>query len=235
MATNVLYKYVVPERIDILLKRKIRFTQPCFFNDPFEFNPGVSAGDMPRFEEGIARERYAAYQKESCAFGVLSLTENWHSIPMWAHYSASHTGFAIGFDVESPFFKNAIEENALSRVTYRAERVDVTRGLPCQSHVSPNEIYRTKSTDWAYEKEWRWIESRSPFEYAEVAVSACGELLFLRPIPPKCIREIIMGFRASWVLEGSIRTLTSSPDYEHLDLYRVNLNESHYSLEHKAL
>ncbi len=235
MTSNVLYKYVAPERIDILLKWRVRFTQPCFLNDPFEFNPGMSDEDMAPFEKGIARERSADFQKESRIFGVLSLTEKWHSIPMWAHYAAAHTGFAIGFDVGSPLFEKAIGENVLRRVTYRPERVGVTRGLPGQSHVGPNEIYRTKSTDWAYEEEWRWIERRSPSEYAEVVAGANGELLFLRRIPPKCIREITLGFRASCALDGSIRALKSSPDYEHLEVYKVSLNESHYSLEREAL
>ena len=36
-----LYKYVPPERIDILANKQIRFTQPGLFNDPFESLPHV--------------------------------------------------------------------------------------------------------------------------------------------------------------------------------------------------
>lgn len=36
-----IYKYVRPERVDILEKEKIRFTQPTHFNDPFEMKPFV--------------------------------------------------------------------------------------------------------------------------------------------------------------------------------------------------
>ena len=32
----ILYKYLTPERIDILENLKIRFTQPKYFNDPFD-------------------------------------------------------------------------------------------------------------------------------------------------------------------------------------------------------
>lgn len=35
---STLYKYVTPERIDILNNLNIRFTQPSALNDPFEFN-----------------------------------------------------------------------------------------------------------------------------------------------------------------------------------------------------
>lgn len=39
----LLYKYLAPDRIDILQKRRIRFTPPGAFNDPFEFRPVLKA------------------------------------------------------------------------------------------------------------------------------------------------------------------------------------------------
>lgn len=36
-----LYKYLHPDRVDILASQKIRFTQPALFNDPFEMNPYI--------------------------------------------------------------------------------------------------------------------------------------------------------------------------------------------------
>jgi len=39
----ILYKYVTPDRIDILKKGLIRFTQPLCFNDPFEIFPSVES------------------------------------------------------------------------------------------------------------------------------------------------------------------------------------------------
>ena len=38
----ILYKYLTPERIDVLRNKCIRFTQPADFNDPFEFKPVIS-------------------------------------------------------------------------------------------------------------------------------------------------------------------------------------------------
>lgn len=37
----ILYKYLPPGRIDVLQNRRIRFTQPADFNDPFEFRPVI--------------------------------------------------------------------------------------------------------------------------------------------------------------------------------------------------
>lgn len=38
-----LFKYLAPERLDVLKNRTIRFSQPAAFNDPFEFKPLVSS------------------------------------------------------------------------------------------------------------------------------------------------------------------------------------------------
>jgi hypothetical protein len=37
----ILCKYLQPARLDVLKYRKIRFTQPGDFNDPFEFRPRI--------------------------------------------------------------------------------------------------------------------------------------------------------------------------------------------------
>lgn len=39
----ILYKYVTPDRVDILENKKIRFTQPGSLNDPFETSPVINA------------------------------------------------------------------------------------------------------------------------------------------------------------------------------------------------
>ncbi len=41
----VLYKYLPPERLDVLTQRQIRFTQPAAFNDPFEAKPYLAEFD----------------------------------------------------------------------------------------------------------------------------------------------------------------------------------------------
>jgi hypothetical protein len=38
-----LYKYLIPARLDVLERRRIRFTQPAAFNDPFEFKPYIES------------------------------------------------------------------------------------------------------------------------------------------------------------------------------------------------
>lgn len=49
IADMILYKYLQPERLDVIRDRKIRFTQPGDFNDPFEFRPCIATA----MEEGF--------------------------------------------------------------------------------------------------------------------------------------------------------------------------------------
>jgi len=53
---RLLYKYLDPERIDVLSSSHIRFTQPADFNDPFEFRPVISSA-ISKEEMDAAIER----------------------------------------------------------------------------------------------------------------------------------------------------------------------------------
>lgn len=55
LRTRVLYKYLNPARIDVLQNLKVRFTQPCELNDPFESALLVEAGCYASWEEQAAR------------------------------------------------------------------------------------------------------------------------------------------------------------------------------------
>lgn len=182
----------------MLREKKIRFTQPCFLNDPFEFTPGMP-NVYGHHQTWVGNRRATTFGEKARQCGVLSLPQKNNSIPMWAHYAASHAGFAIGFDTGSSFLRKAIEDRKLHPVRYLPERVSLT-GLE-----NPDAILVTKSTEWHYEEEWRWIECCSPDEYDEVRSAPNGEVLYLRSIPPQCIQEVVLGYRIEPCLAELIR------------------------------
>lgn len=53
---TVLYKYFSPGRINVLENLKIRFTQPCQLNDPFESAPLVKTNAYEVWEEEMLRD-----------------------------------------------------------------------------------------------------------------------------------------------------------------------------------
>jgi hypothetical protein len=65
-----MYKYVFPERVDILENNRIRFTQPEYFNDPFDM--------YLSFKKLIAKEDFDEKIKPENAYEqiITSFNEN---------------------------------------------------------------------------------------------------------------------------------------------------------------
>jgi hypothetical protein len=59
----VLYKYLTPARIDVLEHRRIRFTQPAAFNDPFEFRPYIESAASQEYIRDFLEQNFDAMLK----------------------------------------------------------------------------------------------------------------------------------------------------------------------------
>lgn len=96
----ILYKYYgFSAGLSALKSSQLGFREPESFNDPFELSfldnaqgPGVKLTDL---------ENKLNELKKSVA--ILSLTRSPCNPLMWAHYGEHHTGFVIGYDVDTPF------------------------------------------------------------------------------------------------------------------------------------
>lgn len=103
----LLYKYApFASRKKILETNTIGFSQPEFFNDPFDL-PAYPVGEPVEPIGETARKAYAesmprfiemnrAWAETS---GILSLTRTPTNSLMWAHYAQSHEGLVLGIDV----------------------------------------------------------------------------------------------------------------------------------------
>lgn len=101
-------------------------------------------------------------------FAFCSLSEEWDNILMWSHYASSHTGFVIGFEIET-------NDHHVQKVNYANtlsafDILSIAKIL--QQDYSPlnlNEIiqdFSIKSTQWSYEKEWRiWRDGPTYYHY----------------------------------------------------------------------
>lgn len=107
--------------------------------------------------------------------GIFSLSEDATNPTMWAHYGANGKGLVIGF-MTLPGSKLFSWSNVL-RVEYSDKPVGITNGefwTNIRSHLengvatikaalnfedrTVRRVIATKSTQWSYEKEWRYIE-----------------------------------------------------------------------------
>lgn len=103
---------------------------------------------------------------------LISFSESCTNQLLWAHYADSHRGICIGFaTAATPELRSA------RAVTYTST-LPVWRGD--DKDIAPV-IYGTKSTDWAYEREWRIAAEDTPF----------------LPIPHGAIQTVILGARIS--------------------------------------
>jgi hypothetical protein len=68
-----LYKYLTPARLDVLERRRIRFTQPAAFNDPFEFKPYIeSAASQEHLSEYLEQNFDEILRRELKEYPILS-------------------------------------------------------------------------------------------------------------------------------------------------------------------
>ncbi|MFD2232493.1 DUF2971 domain-containing protein [Phaeospirillum tilakii] len=120
--------------------------------------------------------------------GVLSLTERFDSLPMWAHYGAQAKGYVVQFEGLDREFQNdpTGSLNVLKPVNYVEDIVGMTHD-PC----TQDNLFFCKFRDWSYEREWRVVS----------ALSACllseDGKIHLRSIHPSTVTGVICGWNVT--------------------------------------
>jgi len=258
----MLYKYLAPDRIDVLENHHIRFTQSVVFNDPFEIKPVISsiapedearhklnemlpeclhkeylklppeARSIMSFKQFLilAQMKLEKEMPNALALldvfrpivqagisdfankiGILSLTETPDNLLMWAHYASSHEGFVLGFDNQHPYFdcrKGPGDElHYLRKVKY----VDQRPNLP-MIELTGDDVLLTKSSQWAYENEWRILR---PLQEADEVIEASPQSIHLFSFPPEMVREVILGYRISDELRSKITQVVKGDEKYH--------------------
>ena len=159
--------------------------------------------------------------------GIFSLTEVCDSLLMWSHYSSSHTGFVVEFDVSDEMFLsqhiNAFEK--VRKVIYRKNRPYIYHiGNYVDNSYKKNEIIDNlymKSLCWKYEKEWRMVALR---------ISGINKLEIpgLVAIKSNYIKSIMLGMN----VDGKINSLAQEFCRSHpgISLFQAKLHEKQYAL-----
>jgi hypothetical protein len=143
---------------------------------------------------------------------ALSLSEVSNSTVMWAHYAQQSEGFAIGFDTNDLFFHEGKggKSRALQKIAYFDGRVDEVMDDPRLCLLS-------KTSDWAYEREWRLYVN---VEDADRVEKPGNEDIHLMAFPTSAVCKVILGCRASPELTRHLRELLSG-HYPHVALTKM--------------
>ena len=123
--------------------------------------------------------------------GVVCLSEVCDSILMWSHYAKKHTG--VCFEFTRAEDNELGDEEICSPVRYDRNypQIDLGRMLINQDGETIRLMMKTKSWEWAYEKEWRLITD-------------CGD----RECPlPGEISRVVLGIRIEDWFKSCIETL----------------------------
>ncbi len=109
-------------------------------------------------------EKYI-FELQDKYYGILSLSKRWNGILLWTHYSDCHKGFCVGFSTEKLWKTGLFGKAALVeydkifpeiKPTVSKDKIDVAKKAFVQTH--------TKSEDWTYEEEFRFVNVYFPNE-----------------------------------------------------------------------
>jgi hypothetical protein len=211
----ILYKYCRPERVDVLRSGMIMLSRPRAFNDPFELNPHIS-----KFDDSIAMDDYIWQRTKN--FVVLSLAENRESLLMWAHYTERHRGFLIGFDDSGGILQVDSPHRDFGPVSYCHHRPSRSR----MKEVTNQELFYTKNSEWAYEREWRIVDSLFSADGEPPDSSHdCWPFRFRS----QAIKEIVTGHRSGAILH-ELYAVLREPRYQHVSLFLAKPDQKRFHL-----
>lgn len=222
-----IYKYFSPQVAELVLlqgKATLKCSLPSDFNDPYELFLTIDYSSRP--------DALAAYQELIGTLPQLPTTcfsKSPAVVPMWAHYGANATGFALEFDEAA--LQKAFPGSNLEDVTYQDEASPGLTEMLYRAHVigKPrytyflqggvfHAAYFTKATCWSYEAERRMVA-------AEGEVREANGML-LMDVPANCITAVIAGAKASADL---IEVLSESAGRYGCGLYRTQIGRTSIS------
>ena len=226
------YKYLHPDRCDVICNLKIRFTQASALNDPFEAVPLV------KYEGDIARGGKSVIRQLDFSVGILSLSRTKENLLLWSHYADSHQGYVIEFDENNNFFKSNLEEGIAKPllVSYTSQRPIIKMADDEEFHYQigdffPEELAKIlahKPIDWAYEEEVRVFRNIS--KLPERGSCKKYHSIKLVDIPPDAISGIYLGADMEEDIEAKIIGACKTNNL-HIPIFKASLSYASYSLE----
>lgn len=239
----VLYKYMKHQiAIKMLQNNEVCFTQPKYFNDPFEITAAYPVSNSDNSTERRFHNQKSSGKRESLKenYAILSLTRSPLNPLMWAHYGQEHSGIVIGIDVNSAGFSN--EEN---------NTIPVHLGNVIYTNTKPNTSFMSESAnsfcpektehfpkDCFEELQRAFLHKPICWSYEEeVRVVKCVYYKLLENCKPIIDREVVNEFSVKEV-NGRKLFLYSIPQNTIREVYigvRNKYNRNKYKKEERIM
>jgi hypothetical protein len=242
----ILFKYTQTDSFEKLVSSSsLVFKNPTIFNDPYDCYPGLIDFDhIPKKYRKYLIEKYKsqinpqivnrvqkssnsdmtlyfrdkAFPIELSKLAITCFSEKYDSLLMWSHYSNSHTGVCIGFDLQKLYFNLLEFYPALIKVKYsdRLLRTEYFR----DTHEAISNCFRIKSKCWEYEKEIRILLMNLTLD--------SSKKIFI-PFNKEAINRIYLGSTIDSETENRIRSLCSR-DLPNTKIYKMRLEKNNFRL-----
>lgn len=191
----------------------------------------VRSGLHPLMESFAALVKGLITRELDRLVGVLSLSEVPDNLLMWAHYTANHAGFVLGFDPRDPYFdrRRALtdEFRHLRRVVYRDNRPQAL-----MVDLEGADLFLTKSAHWAYEREWRVLE---PLVGAKKVIDRKPYPIYLFEYPATALAEVILGARMEGQTKVAITKHLCQPEFKNVLLQQATLDDREFAVRLKEV
>jgi Protein of unknown function (DUF2971) len=187
---------------------------------------GHVAGARRMFQDLALHRQGELLDSLSKTYALACYSEISDNLLMWSHYTDSHRGIVVGFDLKNSFFSQATN---LMPVSYRSDRVSArydSEGFAFDEHELS--VERVKSLAWSYEREWR---QRFEVKHCAKVHNADGTPCYYVTIPSEAIASVTFGVRCSRETQKRVRELKKRPDLQHVRLWRTLLHERDFKLK----
>lgn len=187
---------------------------------------GKSESDRATLEEKVNQRLRdieffrSSWLEHADKHGVCSLSASCTDPLLWAHYASGHRGYCVELSLEDQWLN-------LGRTTFLPIQVSYVASRPCVSTrrfvqalcgdgppLSMLELFAHKDQRWAYEQEWRLVETPGGIS---------------RLVPSHCVSAIVLGWRCSSQTEETLRRWAAQRDAP-VAIRRAVMDEAKFAL-----
>lgn len=256
----ILYKYLPPCRIDILVNQKIRFTQPPCFNDPFECSPfikgmGLTSDEFSRVGEKELRTQGVSEEEIIEIINEMHTDENINKIfPRVNRFMLDLFSKAIGilslserndsilmwshYTQNHEGFVIGFDTNSDFFIT-NPKGATYTIGelnKVIYSYSRPtNYLIKMELHELYFTKSQEWAYEKEwrffkSIDSADEVVENGEYPVYLYSFSADTINSIIIGIRAKDDFVAQIKSLLCEDRYKHVCLYKAEIDERSFKI-----
>ena len=206
---------------NILEKQRIKVSKVLTLNDPFDFQVSFS----PETPKGYVKGFRDVFNKYNETNALISFSTDIYNVLMWSHYAAEHYGYALELELEPRLLTRVNYSLIAPEIGYSKQQDQKDR----HSHVIRS-VLKTKSIDWAYEKEWRMIFWDCPNnEKIQEEPQKDGTVLWFYPLPQGSLKSIFIGLRCKKT-ESDLRAQLTQWGINNVHVYKMRQDKTGFSL-----